>query len=304
VTGEAQSAADPACSHEDLSADLGVLSRIYGAISSPVRRRAAAEALARHLGLDPIPFRENESLEAFAKALQQAANAQPATRGHVQTSSFLRERIEEIVPVCVQLGLALAHRDLALLAMDRVHRAVIAVTHPGGVMFLNEAARAILAKNDGLRIENNHLAAARSSDTIELRELIRRSASGAHPANALCSISLTRPSLAPAFVLQITASRSGGNALDKDPTGQALVFVTDPEAEVGIHDDLLCRIYGLTKAEARLAAEIVAGKSPEEAADKLCVSIKTVRTHLHRIFMKTGTTRQSQLVAQLLRTIL
>jgi DNA-binding CsgD family transcriptional regulator len=58
-------------------------------------------------------------------------------------------------------------------------------------------------------------------------------------------------------------------------------------------------LFGLTPAEARLAAALAAGRSVHEAAIEIGIAVKSARTYLERIFRKTGTSRQSQLVALL-----
>jgi DNA-binding CsgD family transcriptional regulator len=42
------------------------------------------------------------------------------------------------------------------------------------------------------------------------------------------------------------------------------------------------------------------GSSLQAAADRLGIKIATARTHLHRIFVKTGTTRQAELMRLML----
>lgn len=59
------------------------------------------------------------------------------------------------------------------------------------------------------------------------------------------------------------------------------------------------RRYGLTQAEGDIAAAFALGASLGEIAERRCNSVHTVRTHLKSIFSKTGTHRQSQLVALL-----
>ncbi|HWG59212.1 MAG TPA: helix-turn-helix transcriptional regulator, partial [Candidatus Acidoferrales bacterium] len=65
--------------------------------------------------------------------------------------------------------------------------------------------------------------------------------------------------------------------------------------------ELLTRQYGLTKHEASLADLLLQGSDLREAAEKLGVSMNTVRTHLRLIFEKTDTHRQAELVRVLLR---
>ncbi|MCP3053783.1 helix-turn-helix transcriptional regulator [Aurantimonas marianensis] len=61
----------------------------------------------------------------------------------------------------------------------------------------------------------------------------------------------------------------------------------------------LQRRYGLTQAEGEIAAAFALGASLGEIAEMRGNSVHTVRTHLKSIFAKTGTHRQSQLVALL-----
>jgi DNA-binding CsgD family transcriptional regulator len=79
-----------------------------------------------------------------------------------------------------------------------------------------------------------------------------------------------------------------------------IVFVNDPERQVVPQRRLLQRIYGLTPAEANQAVLLAEGKSLKEVAEAQQISLHTVRHHLNRIFAKTGTRRQSDLVRLLL----
>lgn len=56
------------------------------------------------------------------------------------------------------------------------------------------------------------------------------------------------------------------------------------------------QIFNLTPAEARLTLLLVGGKTLDEIAQKLHLSIATVRTQLKAVFEKTHTHRQAELV--------
>jgi DNA-binding CsgD family transcriptional regulator len=60
-------------------------------------------------------------------------------------------------------------------------------------------------------------------------------------------------------------------------------------------------MYDVTPAESRVLELIVEGLTPKEIADKLSVSIATVRTHLARLYHKTETSRQAEIVALVAR---
>ena len=61
-------------------------------------------------------------------------------------------------------------------------------------------------------------------------------------------------------------------------------------------------LFDLTPAEAGLAGMLMIGRSVADAAGESSISVKSARTYLERIFQKTGTHRQSQLLALLRST--
>lgn len=63
--------------------------------------------------------------------------------------------------------------------------------------------------------------------------------------------------------------------------------------------NLLRDLFDLTPAEARIAPTLASGQSLREAADSGGIKFSTGRSYLERVFEKTGTHRQSQLVALL-----
>lgn len=63
--------------------------------------------------------------------------------------------------------------------------------------------------------------------------------------------------------------------------------------------DKLRTRFGLTPAEATVAFEMLTGDGREATAQRCGISINTARTHLTRIFDKTGVNRQAELVSVL-----
>ncbi|WP_246093833.1 MULTISPECIES: helix-turn-helix transcriptional regulator [Mesorhizobium] len=61
-------------------------------------------------------------------------------------------------------------------------------------------------------------------------------------------------------------------------------------------------LFGLTLAEARLATALASGLSLKEATVSSRITVKTGRGYLERIFAKTETHQQSELVALLKST--
>lgn len=60
---------------------------------------------------------------------------------------------------------------------------------------------------------------------------------------------------------------------------------------------MVASVFNRTRAEQRVFEQIAAGQSVEQVAESLNVAVSTVRTHLLRVFAKTETNRQVDLVA-------
>lgn len=82
---------------------------------------------------------------------------------------------------------------------------------------------------------------------------------------------------------------------------RVLLVFSDLQATRIPDNALLAQVFGLSRAEARLAALVTAGLSLTEAAAELGIGRETARTQLKAVFLKTGTHRQGELAALLAR---
>jgi DNA-binding CsgD family transcriptional regulator len=79
----------------------------------------------------------------------------------------------------------------------------------------------------------------------------------------------------------------------------AILFVTDPgQTRTTRLADVAG--LGLTRAEAAFAVEFANGHSLQTCAARLGISVTTAKTHLQRIFVKTGACRQAELMRVIL----
>jgi DNA-binding CsgD family transcriptional regulator len=100
-------------------------------------------------------------------------------------------------------------------------------------------------------------------------------------------------------VLVTPLGRDGTRRLIGRP--RAMVVVGGVPTQEPTLDAVLCRLYGFTAAEARLVLTLVESDGLAAAAGELGITLNTARTHLKRVFEKTGTRRQSDLIRRLLR---
>jgi len=114
------------------------------------------------------------------------------------------------------------------------------------------------------------------------------------------SFPIGRPSVSRAYSATVVPLRS---VVTDPPTCDAccLLFVDDPEQHDTPHDSRLQQLWDLTPAEAKVAGLLASGLRPREISERLEVSCNTVRSHIQKIYLKTETSRQADLVRLLTR---
>ncbi len=69
-----------------------------------------------------------------------------------------------------------------------------------------------------------------------------------------------------------------------------------PVAELPENFEDFCLKYEISRREAEIIKELRLGKSNQEIADTLFITLQTVKDHIHRIFTKTGVSNRVQLI--------
>jgi DNA-binding CsgD family transcriptional regulator len=190
-------------------------------------------------------------------------------------------------------------------ACDRLGLAAFLLDRSGCVLEKNALAAELLKPADALVLRNGRLAARDPTEDRKLQQAIRETRNGVEankPGARPVVLSAQRADSGSLGVLvqRITDSetvRTGG----RKPT--TIVFVRDPEARVGECAEAAQRLFNLTQTEAALVVRLANGLSLIEAAQDMQIRHTTARTHLRSIFAKTGLTRQSSLVRQVLNSV-
>jgi DNA-binding CsgD family transcriptional regulator/PAS domain-containing protein len=191
----------------------------------------------------------------------------------------------------------------AMSALDHLSQGVLVVEMSGKVIFLNRAAEGIINSKDGLSIQRSVLSTAIPQEARHLQKLIRdASRLKVRDTKNAGAMAVSRPSLKRPFSVLVTPVP--GDCMFTDITRPcAIVFVTDPEVLPEADKHTLCRIYGVTKAEAEIALRLTEGKSLADVCDLLDISRNTAKTHLKSLFDKLGVHRQGELVAVVTRSV-
>lgn len=183
-------------------------------------------------------------------------------------------------------------------ALNLLSVGVAMVDADGKVLAMNDAADAIIRNGDGLRIGRVGLETSEGGKAVTPAGLIARCAENtpAAPFEPISVLAVPRPSGRRPYSLLVCPFSGVADPWDDVQTA-ALVFISDPESTTGGYgSELLRHVYKLTPAEARVATMVAQGHRVLDIAEQLKISVHTARTHLKRIFEKTGVERQAELV--------
>ena len=151
------------------------------------------------------------------------------------------------------------------------------------VHFSNQGAAALA--RDGLGGGSGRLVSADKLFAAKLQTWLKRRGAGAGPAEIRLPLSMRC-----GRQVVVDAVHIGGG------TDLFVLTIDDPQRAIDGKVDEVAEACALTPTEARMLGLIVKGLDTVVAAKKLGIARTTARTHLQRLFAKTGTARQSELV--------
>jgi DNA-binding CsgD family transcriptional regulator/PAS domain-containing protein len=178
--------------------------------------------------------------------------------------------------------------------LDRLSAGFVLLDRRARIIYANAAAQAFDSQFGPLRLRNSVIATHSSTSSQRLNALIRAALKGA-PAGSM-SLPLRDQSLLTILVVSIRG-QDIGRLSDGDMRDAAvLIVIIDPANRTGVPMAWMMDAYGLTQAEARVALAAASGSTVPESASQLGLSSNTVKTHLRKVFAKTGIHRQTELV--------
>lgn len=182
-------------------------------------------------------------------------------------------------------------------ALDHLSMSVFLVDAEGRIVHANAAAHLVLASRDVLCSALGRLAACDPGANRSLQDAL--SGGGG------CNMSTGNKGMAlpltgsngtryVARVLQLAAGARRRSGMTYAAT--AAVFVNEAVLDARSLPEVVAKAYKLTPTELRILFLILDGGGIREAAEALGIAASTVKTHLGRVFEKTGTSRQAELV--------
>lgn len=251
--------------------------------------------------IQTMVLREPRRIGVFAANRHETVG--PVSDREVAILRLLAPHIRRAVTIGDVLDLKKVEAQALGSTLDNLAAGVIVVAEENRILHANHAAREMFAKGTPVRSVSGRLAARGAAAGAELAkaiDLARRNEAGIGATGIGVPLSDEAGEPAVAHVLPLAR---GDLRTRLVPQATAAVFVTQagdaPLADIVA----VAASIGLTPAEARVLERLLGGKSLVDAAATLGIAETTAKTHLSRIFAKTGVTRQAELVALLDRLV-
>jgi DNA-binding CsgD family transcriptional regulator len=251
-------------------------------------QRVAARAVGIGVNLCtaiPVPNGELVTI-VFQRWLNDGKYDQPA----IDRMDVLRPHFARAGMIAARLGLDKARAAVA--ALETIGLAAAVMSGSGRVLtanpLLEEMRETFVATAQG------RMALANPSANALFQEAV----AGNRDDRVVRSIPVPASDSRPPIVVHILPLRRAAH--DIFSGAEMLVAATPVSASAIVPSpSILAGLFDLTPAEARLAVALSSGRPLKQAAADSNITFKSGRTYLERIFAKTGTHQQSELVALL-----
>ncbi|HET7716678.1 MAG TPA: helix-turn-helix transcriptional regulator [Bauldia sp.] len=181
--------------------------------------------------------------------------------------------------------------------LDGLSTALFLVKGNGHIVHANTSGHEMLAAATAVSVVRGQLMSRDHAANRVLQEAIAAAADGdgavgGRAAALILSSHDGQLHLAHLMPLTCGARREAGHAYG----AAAAIFVRKVAVDIQSTPEVIARHYRLTPSELRVLFGIVELGGVPEVAETLGISVATVKTHLNRVFAKTGVARQADLV--------
>jgi DNA-binding CsgD family transcriptional regulator len=206
---------------------------------------------------------------------------------HMRRAVVVSQLVDRAAAEAATFGNALDGIDAGLFFVDASGRIVHANTSGHDML-----AQGVLARASGGKLASNDVNAVQAFD--EIFGIADSSDADVGPRGGAVALTASDGDHYVAHVLPLTAGvrRQVGAGFE----AIAAVFVKKAALDMPSPQDIIAKFYKLTPTELRVLFAIVQVGGVPEVAESMGISPSTVKTHLRRLFVKTGTDRQADLV--------
>lgn len=178
-------------------------------------------------------------------------------------------------------------------ALDAAAAGVVLVDGAQRVVHANRAASDMLSAGDPIRVAGGRLELATELAPGAFRRAVETAGEASSGSKGI-GVPARRLNGDPLTVQAMPLERRRGS--NTPSAAVAAVFISEATRGPANSPDILAALFDLTPAESRIFTLVAAGGELAEIAEQLSISPWTVKTHLRRIYHKTGRKSRAGLV--------
>ena len=219
------------------------------------------------------------------------------TAGDIERVEWLIGYMHSALAVYAELKKVELKRDIYGSALRNLHMGYLLLDRRGHVIEADREAEHLLARNRGIFLSGGMLRVRHTEKNDELQCII---ADGLQTFEDF-SRGLNIPGTHNLGLLIKSAPDSPLLASHVAP--HLVVYINEPNAPTAAPKARIAELFELSPTEAALVVELVHGRTLAEAAAHINITEQTARSYSKRIFSKTGTRRQVELVRLILTSV-
>jgi DNA-binding NarL/FixJ family response regulator len=229
----------------------------------------------------------------------------PDGKGDVPRSDlrWLRGLVPHLVramDITVELDTRSLDHSLIDVAMEGSNLGLIALDEEAYIVYANSVAETRLHRELGIRQRQGRLSGVTPHIDGQLKQAVSLAYANKTFGEDIRIEAEGRPPLV-VKIIPLASEHGFARIVPRRPA--TLVIFRDAPLDLDRRLRYIGEVYRLTPAERRVLAAVLDGTDMKSIASTLCVSMATLKTHLTRIFSKTGTSRQKALIGLVLKDI-
>lgn len=177
-------------------------------------------------------------------------------------------------------------------ALGRLEVGVVAIDAQGRILFHNAIARDLIAQCSDMGMHGGRLVMTRPdlASRLEASRTVPQAAQVAGRGGVRIG-------------LMMVPVADGRDELGPGSRPERAIYLHDIARSAPVPERLIAELFGLSRAESRLAALLCMGQTLREAAQEMHITENSARTYSKLAFSKLGVSRQAELVRRVLSSV-
>lgn len=218
----------------------------------------------------------------------------------VNLFKLLSPHVNRALTISDALDIRALRSEILEKTLDGLTAGVFLTTRDGRVVYMNQAAERQVAHGKSICLVNQRVVPTNAAARTELSSAIEQASRDTADADVGPKSVAIPDGVSGGYVATLLPIASGlRHGILAPFAASVAIFTQDPVLVPRMPGEAFARLHGLTGGELRVLMALSQGLGGTEVADMLGISEPTVRTHLQRIFSKTGTSRQTDLLRML-----